>query len=63
MVTRCLGDQPIEAARFIEDIVDVELELARSAHLSRFGCATNGHDPGDEDPGEGVARRDWAVAP
>jgi hypothetical protein len=39
-----------------------ELDHSRAQHLTAHRCATAGHDPGDEDAGEDLARFWWRPA-
>lgn len=63
VVTR-VDDADVRATRAEPYVVAIDaLDRARDEHVAARGCATAAHDPGDEDPGEGAARRKWRPAP
>lgn len=67
-VTTRVADAAICAAPSAPHVVAIAiaiaaLDRARHKHLAARGCATAGHDPGDEGPGEGAARLMWRSAP
>jgi hypothetical protein len=57
-----VDDRALIASRDMRAVVIEALDRSRARHLAVHRCATAGHDPGDEDPGEDLARSRWRPA-